>query len=509
MNQRLRRDNIMPGPSYVFQTQRSFLTLFLVILVLSACCIWLLNNHYVSDIAAWRWAKILGVTGADEFRLEHFRFIYPHVPFYVLIPFTLMPQGMQAAAPYFVSALAVAVLLALWNFHLRDYARPMWQRALLILLMLIQPTVLWAATSGGYTAISLLMFYMLYRACLRMIYQEDVRAFIMLGLILALYFFVDPITLFLFIALVPFLAIIAPRKILLESPFSVYIMIAMPLLIAVFSWAYLNWIFEGSLTIFTSDPDSAFLGGWQDTPASEWLRHYGGKFFPPFVAAFKELAVFYPIVFLLIPLAARYTNHIKATIVLLFHPVIAVAFASHKYFLFHPIEILSLVSAGIMAELTVIPFVRRWKFPAVLVLFLFGSLLGWQRFSHISEPQISYWYQALTHSLSGDLYHSDARLGEWLAKHNKPTLIDERSAFRAIVARGNGKNLYLPISDRFKIQTRFRTPRIDLIVVPDPDTLLGGRDRINLRYPDLYEEGMAGFRRVYNYGGWRVYQNER
>ncbi len=487
----------------------NLLALMLITLVFAMFSFWLLSNHYVSDIAMFRWAKVLGVMDAETIRMEHFRFIYPHAPFYMLIPFTLLPDDAQAAAPYFISGLTVAILLALWNHHLRRNIRPIWQRALLILLIISQPTVLWAATSGGYTAISLLMFYLLYRACLRMIYQEDVRSFIMLGMILALYFFADPIALFLFVALVPFLSIIAPRKMLLGSPISVYLMIAMPLLIAVLSWAYLNWIFEGNALIFAREPDSSFLGGWQDTPTSEWLRLYGGLWLAPLVAAFLQLGLLFPVVFLLVPLTARFGNHLKASIILLFHPVIAIAFASSKYFLFHPLEILTLISAGVMAELTMISFAHRWKLPALIILLLIGSLSGWHRFAQYTEPEMRHWYLAFTNSLSGELYHADAVLGEWLAKQkDKDVLIDERSAYRVIVAKGNAHQLHLPISDRFKIQTRFQRPDTDLIVVPDPSTKKGGRDRINLLYPELYKEGLAGFKRVYDYAGWRVYQNE-
>ncbi len=487
----------------------NLLILMLVTMVFAMCSLWLLNNHYISDIAMFRWAKVLGVVDAEMIRMEHFRFIYPHAPFYMLVPFTLLPDGFQAAAPYFISSLTVAILFALWNHHMRHNARPMWQRAILLFLLIIQPTVLWAATSGGYTAISLLMFYLLYRSCLRMIYQEDVRSFIVLGLILALYFFADPIALFLFIALIPFISIIAPRRMLLDSPISVFLMIAMPLAIAVLSWTYLNWIFEGKALNFISDPDSSFLGGWQDTPTSEWLRHYGGRWFAPLIAAFIQLSLFFPVVFLLLPLSARYGKHLKASIILLLHPVIAIAFASSKYFLFHPLEILTLISAGIMAELTIIPLTRRWKFPLLIIFLVIGALSGWHRFSLYEEPEIKHWYQALTQQLNSDIYQSDAVLGEWLSLNNSETLIDERSAYRAIVARGNARQLYLPISDQFKIQTRFRQPNIDLIVVPDPATKKGGRDRVNLRYPDLYNNGMPGYQRVYDHEGWRVFQSEK
>jgi len=100
----------------------------------------------------------------------------------------------------------------------------------------------------------------------------------------------------------------------------------------------------------------------------------------------------------------------------------------------------------------------------------------------------------------------DLQLGLWLRKHRQPTLIYERSAYKVIAARGDATGLMLSFSREFKTAMRERSPSVDQVAVPAPNSLLGGRDKINFRYPNLYDHGMKGFKLVYDSLGWRVYR---
>jgi hypothetical protein len=229
--------------------------------LLGVCAVWLLQNHFVNDLAFQRWAAIISVLDGTETRMEHLGLIYPHGPFYALIPFHLAGPLSSAAAPYFVSVLFAAALLALWNHHLSVGGFGRGLRWLLICLIVLHPALLWSATNGTHMAISLFMFYLLYVACLRMLSEEDARSFMMLGIVLALFFLVDGVTFFLFLALLPLLAIIAPRRLLIDAPWSVYVIIATPLAVVVAAWIFLNWVFHGSPWQFLTEPYSGFLGG--------------------------------------------------------------------------------------------------------------------------------------------------------------------------------------------------------------------------------------------------------
>ncbi len=473
--------------------------------VLAACSIWLIENNFSNEIVLRGWVKILAVLDADQFRIEHLGLNTPPMPLYLLMPFALLPESLQGAAPYLLSSLLIALLLVVWNYQLRHNKLALWQRVLLLFLVMLQVPLLWAATTGGDLALTLLVFYFIYRTCLRMGFHADLRSFIMLGLLLALLFFVDAGALFIYIALLPFVALIAPRRIFLASPVSVYLIIAIPLGVAILSWSYLGWIFEGRADNFIYQPDSTFLGGWQQTPDLPWLVQYGGQWLAPLGAALILMMVYFPILLLLPVLLTKHKNHLKISLVLLGVPLIAIAFASSKFYLERPVEMLALLMVGLMVELTVIQVRQGWRFPVVVLLLFVGGLSGWHNFLQTPDPVTRDWQKALFGQLD-NAHTADIMLGQFLSRHRGEMLIDDLTAYRAIAARGDTEKMALPKSDKFKLQIHRKRPNIKYIIVPNPRIGKGGWDRINKNFPDLYIDGMEGYQRIYDYQNWRAYR---
>ena len=181
----------------------NYLLFLLILLLLGTCTIWLMSNNYVNEYSLSRWSKVLAILSAPQIRLEHFGLVYPHFPIYVLMPFYYLPQMDTGAAPYLASTLIGVGLLMLWNAHLRAKRYSPASRFVLIVLVAFHPCFLWAVTSNTQHALSLVMFYLLYLSVARLVKEQDVRSFLMLGLVLAIYFFVDDRTFYMFIALLP------------------------------------------------------------------------------------------------------------------------------------------------------------------------------------------------------------------------------------------------------------------------------------------------------------------
>jgi len=483
----------------------SWLLLFGILLTVFS--VWLTINNFNNEMALRDWVNVLGVLGADEFRLEHLGLNAPPIPLYMLMPFTWLPENSQGTAPYVLSSLLIALLLVVWNHQLRHNKIVLWQRVLLLTLMILQVPLLWAATTGENLALSLVVFYFVYRTCLRMNFDADLRSFVILGFLLAIMFFINAGALFIYIALFPFFVLIAPRRIVLTSPVSVYIVITIPLAVVVFAWAYLNWIFEGSATNFIHQTNSKFLGGWQNTPNSPWLMSYGGQWLAPLGAAFILLVTYFPIVFLLLGFLAKHKSHLKVSLSLLIVPLIAIAFASSKFYIERPVEMLALIMVGVMAELSVIQIHKGWKFLALVLLLFVGGISGWHNFLQTSDPVMRDWQQALLGELDSK-DGADRALGQFLSRNRGEILIDDLTAYRAIAVRGDAEKMALPRSNQFKLQVRRKTPDIEYIVVPDPNVGQGGQDRINKHFPAMYAGGMQDYRRVYDYQGWRVFKHD-
>jgi membrane protein XagC len=485
-----------------------YLAFFIVLLALCACTLWLMSNDYVNEYSLSRWAKVLAILDAPEIRLEHLGLVYPHFPIYVLMPFYYLPGLNSAAAPYLAATLIGVLLLMLWNHHLTQKRYTFSIRVLFILLVASHPYFLWAVTSNTQHALSLLMFYLLYLSVARLLNEQDVRSFLMLGLVLAIYFFVDDRTFYLFIALLPLLPLIAPKKMLDESVSSVYLIIATPLLIAIAAWAYLNWIFVDDPLLFLTSPESTFRGAWLDTPHVQWLKTYGGSWLAPSLIAVFMSMLAYPILVWMLLHTSGHTLLLRATFVLLLHPLLATGLATLNYYLAHPVYMVFLFSSGVMAGLVLLPRQPPVSKKMILVMLLLSSIGGWFTFAYNPTHEMQVWLNAIQGRSSEYSHQADMALGIWLKENRQTTLIDDHIGYRAIVARGDAKNLILPYSQAFKLALRKRDPDIAQIVVTNPRRAQGAEDVLHQHFPLLYERGMLGYALVYDHQHWRVYRQK-
>lgn len=465
---------------------------------------WLLQNNYANDASLYNWATVQAILDAESLRMENLGFERPHGPILALAPLHLIP-GMQAFSPYVLSVLTSALLLTLWHRHLAQHGFSLTKRVLLLALMAMHPAVLWSATSGGGGAIALLLFYLLYRSCLRMIYEQDIRSFIALGLVLAGFAYFNVVSIYLFVALLPLLLFIVPIPLLRESPFSVYIIIGMPLLIVVVSWIYFNWIFLGEPWAFLDADDSEFLGARARAETLPWLMDFGGEFAKPLVIGLAYALVGYPVLLYLLWRSQREGRQLRISLVLMYHPVISIAIATFTYFLASPLQITTLMIAGVMAEVTRQECLKYRCWGALLVLLVIGLGSSWYMYLKDDYSHLDSWSIALN-SPQQHSYAGDVAVGKWLSENRMPTLIDLRSGYRAIVARGDAKGLLLPTSHMYRLAMRSERPMVEQIAVPDPVTTQGKRDEINVRFPSLYESGLTDYKLVYNRDGWRVYR---
>ncbi|MDX8394518.1 MAG: hypothetical protein R8K21_08050 [Mariprofundales bacterium] len=487
----------------------SVLPLFIgLLMALSLLLYWLFANGYINDMATLRWSKVLSVYSEDEFRMEHLSLLYPHFPLYILIPFYYLPGLAEAAAPYITSILFATILIVLWNKQLQKAGYHYRQRILFTLLILAHPIMLWSATNGSHLTLSMLMFFWLYLAAQRIITEHNLQGYMLLGIVLAFYFYIDAMALFLFIALLPMLALVTPKKLLFESPVSVYIITSLPFVFVLLSWAYMNWIFHGDAWFFLSEPRSAFLGDFQNIQNLSWLTKYGGEFINPLFIFLSYMLLCYPIILYVLYKTRKDSDRFRASVVMFLHPSLALAFATSEYFLGHPVIVMVLIQAGVMAEMTLIPPHTRMA-NAVLLLFLALSVGGgWWWFAHYPSKDMDHWITAIQgKKIENPAALADLRLGRWLNDNRLPTLMDHDSGYRVLVARGDADKMVLPFSTRFKLALRNRDFIIEQIAVPDPTKgWRGVNDRINRNSPKLYDNGIFGYKLAYDRDGWRVYQ---
>ena len=482
--------------------------LLLSIGLLGVGTVWVLSHGFTLNAATERWAQVISALGAPHILLENLTFLTPHIPLYLLIPFYYIPGLDRGAAPYLVSIIAIGVLLYLWLRDIKEVETSRSRITIMLVLMLAHPAILWAATSGGHIALSMVAFYVLYRAVQHVITEHDLHSYIMLATVFLFFFYIDGSAIFIFVALLPLMVVVAPVRTLMVSPMSLYLIVGTPFAFGIGTWAYMNWIFEGSFLNFITDSNSAFLGGMLHINDYPWLMNYGGQFFKPLLMATGYMLIAYPVSVYLLLDTIRNSYRFRATFVLLIHPLVAIAIATSQNYLTHPFQILALISSGLLAELTYVKMQTTREFVLLLLFMLVSVVGGWWLFMQAGNPEMQQWVRALEGEklAVAPAQDGDLQLGLWLKAHRQPTMIYERSAYKVIVARGDAKGLLLSFSPEFKMRMRERIPSVNLIAVPDPETIRGRMDKINLRHPLLYDHGVKGFERIYDALGWRVYR---
>lgn len=475
-------------------------------LVIGAIAAWVLGNGYLNESALFRWAQISTVLSAPDFRLENLGLLYPHMPIYLLMPFYFLPGLATPFAPYLASSLVGGLLLMLWYHHLRLRRYSRGTALLLVVLVAVHPMFLWVATSGTEKALSLLMFYLMCFSCVRLLRIGDVRSVIMLGCILALYFFVDERTVFLFLALLPLLPFLAPMRMLRASMSSAYVLIALPIVVAVLAWVYLNWLFHGDPWLFLTSSESAFVGASREVQDVAWLREFGGEFFTALGWTAMLAAIAVPALgWTLWHLRARPRLLIGMSILGL-HPVLATAIATKTYFLHHPFDLIFLMLGAAMASMLLMP--KAWaRHTSVLTSwFLVAVVGGWIAFGIAPNDEMRQWRDAFLGKPQHIAHAADARVGQWLALNRRVTLIDSRAAYRIVVARGDSHALWLSFMPEFKVAERLGAITADQVVVIDPRHRWARRDRITQRFTNLYAEGQPGYELAFDDPPWRVYR---
>lgn len=477
-----------------------------LLLGFAALALWLLAHGYVSEFSLHRWSKVVSIADSGEFRLENIGLFYPHAPIYLLALFHGLPGAANAHAPHFAAVLAGAGLFMFWNQHMRRKGYTLRQRLGFIALLGTHPFVLWAVTSGLHNALTLLGFYLFCYGCYLVVSQHDVRALVFVAFMLAAFFFTDERTLFLFLALLPLVPFLASPRMVEESLPSVYAVMAFPLLVAFAAWLYMNWIFHGDPWSFLETPDASFRGAWNEVGVSPWLLAYGGEWLRPILVATGLVLAAFPMAAYLLWHFMHKRRQVVAGLVLCIHPIIATGLATAGFFLADVLDMVFMLAAVSMALLLIMPRVQGRRIARLMLLLAVGNLLGWVVMAREESPDVKSWRDSLLARAPVDPHAADRRLGEWLHGNDGETMLDDRLAYRAIVARGHGRSLVLPFSPRFKNAVKAREPGIAQLVVRNPQTPNAGLDRVGQRYPGLYRQGMPGYLLAYDDGIWRVYR---
>ena len=474
--------------------------LVLVLLALAALCYHLLINGYMSSDALARYAKLLVMRDAAGLRLEFAGFLSTQVSVYLGLLFSWVPGMPGVLVPYLLDIAAMSLFASLaWRDMTRDHG-PWWAWAWTLLLV-CHPFTLWIATSGHNLGLGTLAVYGLFRTLRSFRGDPEPRVYLRFAGWLCLLFFVDERAAFIALAMLPWLALVAPRGILQRAPLAFYLICYLPFVFALLGWMYMNWLFFGDSLMFITREDSAFRGGYADAPYLPWLLEFGGQWFRPLLWLTVTGALSFPSLLLAFWSQQRGwagTLTVAGTL------LCAGAMATLTWFATQALDFLALLIVPAALGLRAL---FGWQRIPATVLLLLAIPLGWLILLREPLPEVRQWSVAFGESVE-QRSDEDIRLGAWLAETRLPTLIDDRAAYRVIAARRDAKQLILPFDDRFKLALTTRGGMPAQIVVARPGSLEGAQDSISQRFPQLWESGMPGYQLKFEGEVWRVWQRE-
>jgi membrane protein XagC len=464
---------------------------------------WMLSRQYMSDGTLWTWSTVLTSLDADQGGFNRFVLLYPQVQYYLLTVLALVPGVKSLLLPYATAALVAAGLLTHFTWRLLRAGLPPARVAPIVALVVLNPALIWAISNGGGEIYGIVLYYVLALAVIGMRYAHSLRTHLVLALVLLGFFVTDARSLYLAVALLPVLPLAIPPHLLQRGYLAPLAVIYLPLTLMIGIWLALNWVYTRDPLHFLQDPASPFLGARLSLDHMPWRATFGRELFTPLLAGAALLALCFPLLLLALVRTRRRSRLFEAVVVLTLTPVIATALATAAEFTQSPADILVFLLGGVMALLTA-GLLRHLRHGAVLALLAAGNLGSVALFAWYPAAGMQAWTAALAGRAQEPVLAGDLALGIW-AQHAAPIMIDENSGYAVIAARGSAAKLDLTFTNAFKAAVNRGEPTSQFIAVPDPATQRGRSDQINRRFPGLYADGLAGYTRVYDHAGWRVY----
>ena len=370
----------------------------------------------------------------------------------------------------------------------------------------LHPAMLAACLAGAADMFLVLFLYLLGGALFELRARTAAPEVMAVGLSLLGLAFSHPMGAAVAFAVVPGLVFAVRPMLVANSALNLVVALVFPTVFAVGAFSYVSWVFPGDGWSFLAAPTES-LAGWA-VDAVRILRGLTGS-----LTIDAAIAVATALV-LGAPLAPVALGWVRGRRPLVAPPVVfagAIVFAAAITVatgLFGSPASLA-VAAPILAAVLVarLPVIRERERPvlALLAAGWIGGALGLA----IVEPRAALQIGAAFGGPTTDTSRADALALGGATAQLQGVLIDTDNAPAVIVGRGAAHGLIAPSDQAFTLTQLFARIDAPYVAVPDPHTNAGLQDRLNKSFPQLFRNGIAGYRLTYRNKTWRLYARER
>lgn len=424
------------------------------------------------------------LVAVDRGRAELIGYIYPPLPFFMLLPWPHKIMLMIVAA---LSAGALA--RTLWG-HLCILPIPLFARLSLLVASMAVPTSLYMATQSLVETLALLLLVASWANYLAFVRQGETKAGFSAGLALGAALFVSQYTLLyaaLFVLLTP--TLIATRG--SGSEISAALVLLFPVAVSLMAWAYISWAFTGDPVYFLRAPGSSLLVytrpggaelslGWPLAIRST-LRDLMAS--PLYLGIGLVVALLWPV-----RLIVFLTPAILITVVRAFGLVYPDYFAIGTY--------------TVTALVALRPGMPRRLWPALIAISIVHLVVG---YSIPLRGEMADWAKAVRYSEVKTASIDERAIGDRLSgMPPRSVLLDDRIAYRIVARAETARPFLLPVDGLYRLAESQPSLFVDHVLVPaQPIPSVGGR--IAMNFPS---KTPPNFAIETSWSEWRLYRGQ-
>jgi hypothetical protein len=397
-----------------------------------------------------------------------------------------------------LSALLGGGLAASWFAAFRVRGFGIARAALVTLLLVANPLFLRTVAEGGGFVVLQVGVWLLALGMLNLRRANRVNDTILVALGLGIIAFSHPFGLAVAFAALPFLALVIPSEQLDKSPLSVFLMLLFPVLFSIAGFLYINWIFTNDPFNFvtTTSRDSASIG----FPVNGGLATNGA--IGAALAAGGILAVCPVGVMMWVRTRKQVPLHLA---LLALGGTLLAATALASGFGIAPDLGLTVGLAVAVAAACVAMWPKGVERSRTILLALLGGLIGGGIVAAIDRSgETARWRDAMLGQVVGPSNPELARLGQVL-RGEDDILFDAESAPIVVAERGSVDGISSASSETFQMKVLLRDFNDNVLVVRSSRSSVGS-DRLGRALPTLFDDGMPGYRLLFDGATWRAYK---
>ncbi|MBB4303177.1 hypothetical protein GGD81_002220 [Rhodobium orientis] len=397
-----------------------------------------------------------------------------------------------------VVAMLAAWLVTSWFVMLRNAKFGIVVSLAATTLLAFNPLFLRAASEGSGFVLLNLGIWLLALGLFNLRQFYRVNDMMLVSVALVVLSFSHPFGAVVAVVSIPFLALSVPPDLLEKSPSGVYLVLLFPLVFAILSFIFVNWILTGDALHFLARSETS----------TAFMSDRNGVVFPSNMLIVAAVAAtgFFGVAPIAIFMGVRTWTLRPLLLAIggLFATLVSAIVYAALLGVVPPLA-LAIGPAVVIAAACAVHWPRSHDGQRAIILWLAVGLFGGTAILiGDTSLQTRQWRSAAFGRETAPIDQEQVLLAGILAGR-KGVLLDAQAAPALIAMRGSADGLLSPDAFPFRMSALRREMNWPIVVVRSKMSPHGS-DRVGRAFPELFDDGAPGYRKIFDGSTWRAYQ---